>query len=250
MDSDPDPRMSDRRDPAAFRTTHWSAVLAAGDPAHPGGSEALAELCETYWFPLYAFVRRKGHSPAEAEDLVQEFFARVVEKNYVQQADPSRGRFRTFLLAALTHFLANEWNREQTLKRGGAVPLVSGDARMAEERYAREPFHELSPERLFDRRWAIRVLERAHEQMRKEYVAANKTGLFDALEPCLSGDSLPATYVEIGQRLKMSEGAVKLAVHRMRRAYGELVRLEIAQTVATPQEVDEELHHLFEVLRG
>jgi RNA polymerase sigma factor (sigma-70 family) len=235
---------------ADFRTTHWSVVLAAGDFSRPEAQAALGELCETYWFPLYAFVRRKGHSPPEAEDLVQEFFARLLEKNYVQQVDPSRGRFRTFLLTALTHFLANEWNRQQTRKRGGGLPVISWDAGTAEERYAREPFHELTPEKLFDRRWALRLLERVHEQLRKEYVAANQKELFDVLEPCLSGDSLPATYVEVGQRLNLSEGAVKVAVHRMRRTYGELVRLEIAHTVARPEEVDEELHHLFEVLRG
>lgn len=236
--------------PAAFRTTHWSVVLAAGDLSRPDAQVALAELCETYWFPLYAFVRRKGHPPPEAEDLVQEFFARLVTNNYVHQAHQNKGKFRTFLLAALAHFLANEWNRQQTLKRGSGCPLVSWDARTAEERYAREPFHELTPEKLFDRRWAIRLLERVHEQLRKEYVAAGKADQFEALEPCLSGDSLPATSVEVGQCLKMSAGAVKVAVHRMRRTYGELARLEIAQTVGNPQEVDDELHHLFEVLRG
>jgi RNA polymerase sigma factor (sigma-70 family) len=241
---------SDGSAESLFRTTRWSQVLAASQPGSPAADQALASLCETYWFPLYAFLRRKGYPPPEAEDLVQEFFARLLEKNYVQQADPARGRFRTFLLAALTHFLANDWNRRQTLKRGGASSVVSWDARVAEERYSQEPFDELTPEKLFDRRWALRLLERVHEQLRKEYLAAGKTNLFDALEPCLSGDSLSATYVEVGRRLEMSEGAVKVAVHRMRRTYGELVRLEIAQTVARPQEVDEELHHLFEVLRG
>ena len=235
-------------DAGGFHTTHWSQVMAAGQPGSPAGDQALASLCETYWFPLYAFVRRKGHLPAEAEDLVQEFFARLLARNFVQQADQHRGKFRTFLLAALTHFLANDWNRQHARKRGGAAILLSWDAPLAETRYAREPFHELTPEKLFDRRWALRLLERVHEQLRKEYVAAGKTNLFNALEPCLSGDSLPATCREVGQRLNLSEGAVKVAVHRLRRRFRNLVKTEIAHTLPTPDDIDDELRHLIAAL--
>ena len=180
---------------AAFSATHWSVVLqAASGVESPGAAAALEQLCRTYWYPLYAAVRRKGYPREEAEDLVQTFFARLIEKDYVGQADRERGKFRTFLLAALDHFLANEWNRQQTLRRGGGQRFISWDAEAIEGRYVREPFHELSPERLFDRRWAAVLLERAHQALGREYAAAGKGGLFEALQPCLTGESPPDGY--------------------------------------------------------
>jgi RNA polymerase sigma-70 factor (ECF subfamily) len=224
-------------------------VLQARDPRSPEAREALEQLCGAYWFPLYAFVRRKGHPPEEAEDLLQEFFVRLVEKNYVAQADRERGLFRSFLLAALAHFLANDWHRQQTLKRGGGQAWIPWDARGAEQQYSREPCHELTPEKLFDRRWALGMVERTYATLREQYAAAGKAELFRHLEPRLSGDDAPASYKQLAARLQLTEGAIKVTVHRLRRAFGQLLREEVAHTVARPEQVQDEMRHLLDILR-
>lgn len=231
-----------------FATTHWSTVLTASEMDSPEGTAALASLCQAYWYPLYAFVRRRGYHPEEAQDLTQEFFARLLEKKYLQTADRQKGRFRTFLLAALGHFLDNHWDSAHRVKRGGRVIFVSFEELQAEQRYALEPSHELTPERFFDRRWALTVLEGVHQRLRNEYVATGKTDEFGALQVFLSGEKGRGSYAQVAGPLEMSEGAVKVAVHRLRRRYGELLRAEIGQTVATLEEIDEEIRYLFAVV--
>jgi RNA polymerase sigma factor (sigma-70 family) len=233
-----------------FRTTHWSVVMAAGEPGHPGAQKALAELCRNYWYPLYAFVRRKGRPPEEAKDLTQDFFSVLLEKNYVGDVDQGRGRFRTFLLAAAENFLRNDWAKRQTLKRGGGISFVPFEAESAETRYLREPVDGETPEKLFDRRWALGLLESVMEKLRGEFSRADKGSHFEALEAFLSGEKHPASYAEVAATLGLSEGAVRVAVHRLRARYGELLRKEIAMTLADPQDVDDELSHLFVVLGG
>jgi RNA polymerase sigma-70 factor (ECF subfamily) len=225
-------------------------VLAARDPASPGAEAALAGLCHTYWYPLYAFVRRKGHSPHDAQDLTQAFFARLLEKNYVAQADRERGRFRTFLLAALTHFLADEWDKRRRLKRGGGREIVSFDAASAEERYRLEPIDHLDAARLYERRWVTTLFEQVLARLEQEFRDAGKGGLFDGLKSALLAEPAGPSYGQLGAQLGLKEDAVKQTVHRMRRRYRELFREEIAQTVASPGEVDDELNHLFAVLCG
>lgn len=233
-----------------FQTTHWSAVLAAGEPGHPAAQQALAELCRNYWYPLYAFVRRKGRPPEEAKDLTQDFFAVVLEKNYLGEVERERGRFRTFLLAALENFLRNDWAKRQTLKRGGGVSFIPFEADAAETRYLREPADGETPETLFDRRWAVRLLETVHGQLREEFARAGKQGQFEALEVFLSGEKHPASSAEVAATLGLSDGAIRVAVHRLRTRYGELLRREIAATLADPKDVDDELRHLLAVLGG
>ncbi|MEK7683857.1 MAG: sigma-70 family RNA polymerase sigma factor [Verrucomicrobiota bacterium] len=244
-----------RHDPAdirggdpCFNTTHWSVVLAARDTASPGAAAALAELCRTYWYPLYAFVRRKGHSPHDAQDLTQAFFARLLEKNYVAQADRERGRFRTYLLAALTHFLADEWDKARRLKRGGGREIISFDAASAEERYRLEPIDQLDAAKLYERRWVTTLFDQVLARLEEEFRDSGKGGLFDQLKGSLLAEEPGPSYAELGTQLGLTEDAVKQAVHRMRRRYRELFREEIAQTVAGPGEVEDELKHLFAVL--
>ena len=233
-----------------FTTTHWSVVLAARDMASPQADVALAELCRTYWYPLYAFVRRKGHGPHDAQDLTQAFFARLLEKNYVAQADRDRGRFRTFLLAALTHFLADEWDKTRRLKRGGDREMISFDAASAEERYRLEPIDQLDAAKLYERHWVTTLFDKVLARLEQEFRDSGKAGLFDALKGSLLADDSALSYTELGAQLGLKEDAVKQAVHRMRRRYRELFREEIAQTVAGPGEVEDELKHLFAVLSG
>lgn len=233
---------------ADFRTTHWSVVLAAGRPESPAAHHALAQLCRDYWYPLYAYVRRRGHDAHEAQDLTQEFFARLLDKNSVQAAAQERGRFRSFLLGSLNNFLNNEWNRGQTAKRGGGYTIISWDAQTAEERYGREPFHELTPERIYDRRWALTLLEQVLGDLREEYSAAGKAQLFEALQVSLSGSKRRESCAELARTLDMSEGAVKVAIHRLRQRYGRHLRTRIAHTVGSDVEVDEELRRLFTAL--
>ena len=235
--------------PAVFATTHWSVVLQAGELDSPNTSEALAQLCRTYWYPLYAYVRRKGYPAHDAQDLTQEFFARLLARNYLGGVERRKGKFRSFLLGAFEHFLAKEWRRAHAQKRGGGQVPFSLDEVDAENRYLLEPAHDLSPEKIFDRRWATTVLGDAMAELRKEYWARNQKELFAKLEGLLSGDGAPASYAEIAESLGMNEGALKVAVHRLRKRYGELIRSQIAQTVATPEEIDEELRYLFAVLR-
>jgi RNA polymerase sigma-70 factor (ECF subfamily) len=236
--------------PAIFATTHWSVVVAAGDGSSPESQGALASLCQTYWRPLYAYVRRRGYDLHDAQDLVQAFFEQAIEKNYVGAADRERGRFRTFLLASLEHFLAKQWRRGQRVKRGGGHQIVSLEELTAEESRRLEPAHELSAERLYDRRWALTVLERAMERLRREYDEPARRRVFDELAVLLSGDRPGLTYVELGGRLGLSEASVKVAVHRLRQRYGECVRAEVAETVSQPAQIEEELQQLFAALAG
>jgi RNA polymerase sigma-70 factor (ECF subfamily) len=234
---------------AVFATTHWSVIVEAGQSDSPKASEAMAELCETYWYPLYAYARRKGHPAPDAQDLTQEFFARVLARSYVGSADRRKGKFRSFLLGTFEHFLAREWRRAHAEKRGGGRTLFSFDEVAAENRYLLEPADDSTPERIFDRRWADALLTQAMARLREECRAEGKALLFDKAEPLLSGGDAAGSYAVIRASLGMAESAFKMAVHRLRRRYGELVRAEIAQTVTTPEAVEEELRYLFAVLR-
>lgn len=205
----------------------------------------MEKLCAIYWYPLYAFVRRRGHSAHDAQDLTQGFFARLLEKKDLASVDRARGRFRSFLLAALEHFLINEWHRARTQKRGGATVLFSFDALDAESRLRHEPATD-SPEQIYDRRWAMTLLDQVMARLRTEMAGAGKLAHFEALKFCLTGER--TAYAEVGARLAMSEGAVKVAVHRLRERYRALLRAEIAETVATPEEIEDELRALLAAL--
>ncbi len=202
-------------------------------------------MCETYWYPLYVFIRRKGFQFAEAQDLTQSFFAQLLEKDRLRVADPERGRFRSFLLASLNNFLSN-WQREaRAVKRGGAVSTISLDFESGESRYDVEPSNDLTPEKLFERRWAMTLLTNAVAKLREEYDKAGKLALFESLKGNLGGDTGRVPYKEIADQLGMSEGAIKIAAHRLRQRCRDILRGEISQTVATPEDIDEELRHLF-----
>jgi RNA polymerase sigma-70 factor (ECF subfamily) len=222
-------------------------VLAAQDPRCPRSGDALEWLCRTYWYPLYSYARRAGHSPPDAEDLTQGFFARLLEKDYLKAAARDKGRFRTFLLVALKRYLANEWDRQHAQKRGGFAPVVPIDQRLAESRFASEPAHNLPADLLFDRQWAMTLLERSMTQLQQQYVASGRTQLFECLRSCLAKDESALPYADIAGRLKLSEAAVKMAVHRLRSRYREILQHEIAQTVSTPEEIEDEIRHLFSV---
>ena len=229
-----------------FATTRWSVVIAAAaDTSSSGAGEALATLCETYWFPLYGYLRNRGHDAEDAQDLTQAFFARLLEKHVISQADPARGRFRSFLLASLKHFAANERERSSAGKRGGGIPAISLGVADAEGRYQLEASSSETPDRIFDRHWASTLLARALSRLEADTLEAGKRQLFEALKIYLTGDQQELTYAETATRLGMSEGAVKVAVHRLRRKFRDLVRDEIAQTVAAPEDVDDELRHLW-----
>ncbi len=231
-----------------FVTTRWSVVLTAGhsDTAH--ALVALEKLCRAYWYPLYAYVRRRGQSPEDAKDLTQEFFARLLERNWVGRADQQKGRFRSFLLSAMNHFLADEWDKARAQKRGGGRTPIPLQFDTAETRYGHEPVDNVTPEHSYERRWALTVLDEVLPRLRSEYEQAGRAEFFAALHPCLVGDRTAQPYAELAVKLGVSEGAVKSVVHRLRQRYRELLRDEIAQTVAGPSEVDEELRHLFVVL--
>lgn len=231
-----------------FATTHWSVVLAAGERGSPQAHAALSRLCETYWYPLYAFVRRQGYPAHDAEDLTQEFFARLLQSHFFAAADRKRGRFRSFLLASLKHFLMHEWEKTRALKRGGGRPVISLDPPDGETRYGLEPVEPVTADQVFDRRWALTLLERVLERLGVEYAGAGKGQLFEALKPALTGEKALAAYADLAVSLGMSEGALKVAVHRLRQRYGELLREEIAHTVGRPDEVEEELRQLLAVL--
>ena len=221
-------------------------VSARGDSS--GARESLAKLCETYWYPLYAFVRRQGMGEHDAQDLTQEFFARLLEKDWLDAVERERGRFRSWLLASMKHFLANEWDRANRLKRGGGQPALSLDAQTAEARYTLEPADPVTADRIFERRWALTLLEQVLERLRREFDTAGKGTLFDELKAALSGGKVD--YSGIAHRLNLNEGAVRVAVHRLRLRYRDLLRAEIAETVATEEEVDGEVQHLFAALAG
>jgi RNA polymerase sigma-70 factor (ECF subfamily) len=234
-----------------FVSTRWSLVLSAQAQDSPQAARALEELCRAYWFPLYAHVRPAGHAPADAEDLTQAFFARLLEKRWLDAADRERGRFRSFLLGALKHFLANEWDKARAQKRGGRAQVVSLDAPAGEERLRQEPeAREASPDREFDRRWALALLDTVLARLEREYAAAGKARLFDRLKISLGADRQSLDYPGLARELALSEGAARVAVHRLRQRYRALLRDEIAQTVASPAEVEDELRQLFAALAG
>ena len=233
-----------------FATTHWSVVLLAGDSQSPAAQGALEKLCRTYWYPLYAFVRRQGHDPHEAQDLTQEFFSQLLAGKGLESVDRRKGKFRSFLLASMKHLLANEWNRSQRQKRGGASAHFSLDAISAEGRYRTEPMDELTPEKIYERRWAETVMDSVTIQLQNEFAEAGASERFENLKVFLLADDVPLSYAEAALRLNMSEGAVRTAIYRMRQRYGELFRAEIAQTVASPNEMEEEVRHFLAVLGG
>ena len=228
---------------ARFTTTHWSVVLAAADRTSPDADAALARLCESYWYPLYAYVRSRGHSTDDAHDLTQSFFAHMLEKRALGQADPTRGRFRSFLLASLKNFSVNQWERGSAQKRGGRFVLVSLDD--AEGRFLREPATEETPERIFDRTWALILLDRGIARLKDELMRSGREiAHLDRLIVYLTVDQQHPAYGETAAALGMTEDAVKVAVHRMRRKFRDVVREEIAHTVASPEDIDEEVRYL------
>ena len=236
---------------AAFVTTHWSAVLATADPDSPQNQAALDQLCRTYWYPLYCYVRRRGYSHEDAQDLTQGFLLRWLEQRSFARADASKGRLRSFLLAGLNHFLSDEWDRASAQKRGGGQPMLSFmDVSDADERYRLEPVDERSPDKLFERRWALTLLDQVLTRLEVEFREAGKDGLFQRLRVFLVAGEGEESYAGVGADLGMSGEAVKKAVHRMRHRYYELFREEIAHTVADPAEVEDEMRHLCAVIQG
>ena len=237
--------------PRQFATTHWSLVGAAkpDEASQTRAREAIEELCRAYWYPLYAFVRSRGHSAVDAQDLTQAFFARIIETGGFSSADRKRGRFRSYLLGAMKHFLANEWHRAQTQKRGGQVRFIEFDALDPEARYAGASQQSDNPELLFDREWALETIAGALQELREEMTKAGKSDQFDALKGSLTGqDESPRE--EIAVRLSMSEGAVKVAVHRLRQRYRKLLRAAIAETVSNEADLNDEMRYLVAVLRS
>jgi RNA polymerase sigma-70 factor (ECF subfamily) len=234
----------------SFGTTHWSLVLAAAHGSWPKGRAALATLCQTYWYPLYAYVRRCGYESHDAEDLTQEFFARLLDKHYLASVDRRKGKFRSFLLASLRHFLANERDWAKARKRGGGRTVFSFDRGEAETRYRLEPSREVTPEKDFDRQWALALLRQVMDGLEAVHIASGKGRLFEELKGFLTQAEGSRPYAQAARRLGMTEGAAKVAVHRLRRRYRQLLRDEIAQTVAGPKEVDEEIRHLFGAFRS
>jgi RNA polymerase sigma factor (sigma-70 family) len=232
--------------PAGFPTTRWTLVVAAADPRRPEARAALVSLCEGYWYPLYAYLRRRGYPPDQAQDLTQAFFVRVLEGRYLDRADPEKGRFRAFLLTSLKFFVADEGDRDRAHKRGGGV-LVPLEFTSGEARYQREPAHDETPEQIFERRWAIALLDRVLEKLRNEFVRHGRPEDFEQLKACLLGRTV-APYAALARDMKTSEGALKVAIHRLRKRYRELLRQEIADTVADPADVEPELRSLATVL--
>ncbi len=228
-----------------FATTHWTVVLAAGQRHTPQSDHALEQLCRTYWFPLYAYVRRRGHEKADAEDLVQAFFARFLAKNYLAGLSEERGRFRAFLLAALKNFLINEWKHAQRQKRGGGETVLSLDWETADTKFQVAATNEPSPDRAFDREWALALLGKVIERLQAECDAEGKGRLFEQLKAFLTAGKGEAAHAEVALGLGMEEGAVRVAVHRLRKRYRVLLRAEIAQTLSDATMVDEEMRALF-----
>lgn len=231
-----------------FATTHWSVVLAAGKSSAPVQKQALETLCQSYWFPLYAYLRRRGYDNHQAEDLTQAFFARMLEKKDLQTADPKCGKFRSFLLVRLKYFLSDERDRAQAKKRGGGRRVLSLNARDAEGHYNLEPATRLSPEMLFEKSWALTVLDRTMDRLEAEMARKDKQELFDHLKVCLTTDKDAIGYQNVATELSMTEGSVRVAVHRLRRRYRKLLRDEVAQTVADEDQIDEEMGSLFAAL--
>src|ERR1035438_8975805 len=233
-----------------FTTTHWSLVLNARDPSSPLATEALEKLCRTYWYPLYVYVRRQGEDDETAKDLTQGFFARLLEKNYLAQVQREKGKFRSFLLASLKHFLADQRDKARAQKRGGGQPIISLDDTTCEDRYRLEPVEVMDAEKLYERRWALTLLEHARVRVREEYLKAGKAKLYDRLNALESREQNASSYAKLAAELGLTEIAVKSAVFRMRQRYRELVREEVANTVESPAEVDAEITYLIRVVSG
>lgn len=231
-----------------FQTTHWSVVQRAGAEPSTARAAALEELCRAYWHPIYVFARRKGHSEADAKDLTQHFYSRLLERNDFAGLAPQKGKFRTFLLTAFTHFLANEHDHATALKRGGGKIIISLDELLADSSGRFEPAGEGSPASLFDQRWALAVLERALHQLETEMRDSGKGGQFDLLKIFLTAEAAGGDYVAVAQKLGVADASVAVLVHRLRQRYRELVRAEVAQTVSSPTELEEEMRHLFQML--
>jgi RNA polymerase sigma factor (sigma-70 family) len=229
-----------------FPTTRWTLVVAAGDPHRKEGRSALISLCESYWYPLYAYLRRRGYQADQAQDLTQEFFIRLLEGRYLDRADPDKGRFRAFLLTSLKFFVADEEDRQRAHKRGGGA-LVPFEFSSGEARYQREPAHDETPERIFERRWVLSMLDRVVEKLRHEFVHHGRADDFERLKVFLVGQS-DAPYAALAREMNTSEGALKVAIHRLRKRYRDLFREEITDTVADPTEVESELRYLAAVL--
>ena len=231
-----------------FHTTHWSVVLAAGEEGSDQATVALSRLCQTYWFPVYAFIRKRGHSPEQAQDFTQEFFAVFLEKNYVAKAARDRGRFRVFLMSSVQNFLHNQYDRAQAQKRGGGQKLISLDCADAEERYRIEPMEESDPATIFEQQWAATLLETVLNRLRDEFGAQGRVDVFEDLQAHLWGDAESIPYSGLAKKSGLRESNVKVIAHRMRQRYLELLREEIAQTVAMPGEVDDEIQHLMRIV--
>jgi len=234
---------------ANFTQTHWSLVVQAANSSSPEAREKLNELCQKYWYPLYAFIRRQGHDSHKAKDLTQSFFVHLLEKDLVKRASPQKGKFRSFLLASLTNFMRDEWRKENAQVRGGAIASISIDEVEAERKYHSLPAHEPDASKIFDRSWAVTLIERATKQLREKY--ADKIQVYDALQPYLSGESGRGFYAKVAEKLKLAdENAVGVLLHRMRKEFGEILVREIAQTTVDPREVHDELRYLLEAWAG
>jgi RNA polymerase sigma factor (sigma-70 family) len=232
---------------ASFEQTNWFTVRKAGSPEAPGAEAARDHLCQAYWYPIYFYVRRLGRSPEDAQDLTQEFFARLCQKNYLQAADSQKGKFRSFLLMILKRFMADEWDRAHREKRGGGQETISLDAQDTEFRHRSEPADGLTPEKVFERRWAATLMAQGLNRLKEECLAADKAAIFEELRPFLTCED-KVSCAEAAGRLQMTENNVKVTVHRLRHRYGELLRAEIARAGATPEQVEEEIQDLFAAL--
>ena len=250
MQSDSSDNFEGSKNPVVFNTTRWIVILTAGDPNAPGSFEALTHLCHSYWFPLYSYVRRRGYSSHDAQDLTQSFFATFLEKERFGRANQSRGRFRTFLLTSMKYFLSDEHDRRSSKKRGGDREIISIDEHAAEERYQAEPSEGTSPDLLFEKRWAITLLNQVIDQLRDEFKQSGKVELFDEFKPFLWGDQTATPTKEIAAQVQMTEGATKVTMHRIRKRYRECLRQTIADTVESPDEIDDELRYLARILRA
>jgi RNA polymerase sigma factor (sigma-70 family) len=231
-----------------FASTHWSLVLAAADTSAPDAAAALERLCRSYWYPLYAYVRRRRYSPEDAQDLTQEFFHQVLARNWLPQADRQRGRFRSFLLAAMNHFLGHEWERAKAVKRGGRIVFQSFEDLNLEQRFLEEADLARSPEELYDQRWATTLLQTVLSRLREQETSEGRLEQFNALEGCLTGEGRVAGYSELASQLGTTEGALKMAAQRLRARYARLLQEEIATTVGRPEEIQDEIRHLLAVL--
>ena len=231
-----------------FTATHWSVVLAARDGTSMQAARALEKLCRTYWYPLYAYVRRKGSSAHDAQDLTQGFFAHLLQRSFLENVGPQKGKFRSFLLAALNHFLSDEWDKSRAAKRGGGQTFISLDDDNAEELYLSEPDSAITAEKIFEQRWALTLLAQALARLRDEFTATGKTREFDHLKVFLSTPTSDGAYDAVAVDLEMPVATVAVKVHRLRQRYGELIRAEIADTVASPADIEEEMAHLFDAV--